>query len=133
MNEEKEKDFFDNFKGNLRISMPIDLMKDNELSPTDKLLYAIIDFHTYMKEYCWVTNTTLAKEINTSTRTIQRSLEILEIKGYIKREMRIYKGKNQRLIFTINKALEIEKNIEDRSQINEEYSKKIEISEYNWL
>lgn len=131
MNE--EKDFFDNFKGNLRISMPIELMKDKELSPTDKMLYAIIDFHTYMKEYCWVTNTTLAKEINTSTRTIQRSLEILELKGYIRREVRVYKGKNQRLIFTNNKALEKEQSVEDRSRINEEYAKMIEISEYNWI
>lgn len=126
MQEEIQKSFFDNFKGNLRISIPVDLMKDIDLSPTDKMLYILIDFHSYMKSYCWISNEKLAEELNTSARTVQRSLENLEKKCYIKRENK----KNQRLIYTINKVIEA-KVVKEKEQIIKENCSN-EILDYNW-
>lgn len=127
--EEEQKEFFDSFKGVLRLNIPVSLFKDKSISIYERQIYEMIDFLSRQKGYCWATNGTLAEILGISQRTITRSLSKLEEKGYIKKEIKIYKGQTRRKVYTMNTLQEVylDKN---RTKIS---SKDIELSEYDWL
>jgi len=68
------------------IIVPYQLISDDEISLTDERLYGIIYWFARLKlEKCTASNSTLAKLVKTTPKTIQWSLERLEKKGYIQR------------------------------------------------
>lgn len=126
---EEQNEFFDSFKGVLRLNVPVSLLKDKDTKPTEIILYAIIDFLGYRNDVCWASNKTLSKMINTSERTIISTVNKLVEKGYIKREIRVYKGQTRRYLYTLEQARIIELE-NDREEISK---KDYELANYDWL
>lgn len=126
---EEQGEFFDSFKGVLRLNVPVSLFKDKDMSIYDREVYALVDFMSYKKGYCWATNATLSDILNISERTITRCLTKLEEKGYIKKDIRVYKGQTRRKIYTMNIIQEVYLD-ENRKKISQ---KDIELSNYDWL
>lgn len=65
-------------------SVPVELINDKELKDFDKVLYMIIAQHMNEKGYTSIKNATLAYKTGKDERTIQRSLERLQKRGWLK-------------------------------------------------
>ena len=126
---EEQTEFFDSFKGVMRLNCPLSVIKDNALTPTDKMLYLLIDALGYKSGYCWASNKALGKYLGVSDRTIIREIQKLEEKGYIKKKIITYKGQTRRHIFTVEKAGEIFIE-EHRKEISQ---KDIDLANMEWL
>lgn len=59
---------------------------DKDLSDGDIIVYMLVSNLTYKEGYCWATNNWLAKQLDKSAKTIQRSLAALAEQGYIRLE-----------------------------------------------
>ena len=68
INRKLNKDYFENYVGDLRINIPISMIKDKEVRPIDIVIYGIIYQLSYKKGYAWISNNSLAKMIQTSTK-----------------------------------------------------------------
>ena len=66
------------------ILIPHQLLIDKEITQTDERLYGIVYWFSKMKmEKCIASNKTLGELVGATTRTIQKSLNKLETKGFI--------------------------------------------------
>lgn len=64
--------------------IPYQIIADEKLQPTDRLLYGVIYWYEHMKlEKCIASNQTFAEILNVTPRPIQACLERLEKQGYI--------------------------------------------------
>ena len=62
------------------ITISYNILSDNRLNSTDKLVYGIIESDCRMYDSCCtMSNDTIAKILNTTTRTIQSSISKLQI------------------------------------------------------
>lgn len=67
--------------------VPSEIRYDNNLSDSEKLLYAEITALTNSHGYCWSTNAYFAKLYGVTERTISRRINNLKEKGYIDVEL----------------------------------------------
>lgn len=98
------------------------VLEDNRLSSTDKIIYSIINNLRNKKGFCFCTNNYIAKILNVDNKTIQRSITKLLRYGYLNR----YTKNNKRYLITF--STQAINNIEIDESINN-----IEIENYNWL
>lgn len=71
------------------IIIPQDILEDNKLSSTDKLVYGIVLRLTRSNGYCWASNQYIADILKFTPRTISTSIKKLRDLGYI------YSSKNK--------------------------------------
>jgi DNA-binding transcriptional regulator YhcF (GntR family) len=64
--------------------IPNEVLTDNNLSVSEKVVYAIILGKYKQKGYCWVSNKTFAENTGKTIRHIRRIINSLEEKKYIK-------------------------------------------------
>lgn len=74
-----------NHKPNYYSIIPAIVRYDKDISPSAKLLFAEITALSNKEGYCWANNQYFANLYETTTRTIQRQLNQLEDKGYIRK------------------------------------------------
>jgi DNA-binding Lrp family transcriptional regulator len=80
----------------------IEVIKDKELSPLDKTVFAIICAHVNVQtRSCPLKVKTIAEEAGCSERSVQKSLKILLERGIIQRVERFVNGKQQASIYKI--------------------------------
>lgn len=77
------------------VAVPRIILNDLSCSQTDKLLFGIINSLSNNKEYCYASNSYLAKELNVGTKTISNSLSNLKKLNYIN----IKYEKDKRMIY----------------------------------
>ena len=132
INRKLNKDYFENYVGDLRINIPISMIKDKEVRPIDIVIYGIIDQLSYKKGYAWISNNSLAKMIQTSTKTVQTSINKLVNKNYlIKTKLVFDKVERRRLtptktIMNIN----LDKQRKESEKIEEQ---ELKLFEYDWI
>jgi len=73
------------------------ILKNNRISPLDKLVYAQIDSLSSLKGYCWATNQSLSEMLGTSVRNIQYSITKLIDENFITRIL----SNNERKLFIV--------------------------------
>jgi DNA-binding Lrp family transcriptional regulator len=84
------------------IQIPYQLLIDDTLQPSDRLLYGFIYwFHRMKNEKCTASNTTFAELLKVEAGSVTNALNRLEERGYIQR---VYKDKTNRVRLEI-KAL----------------------------
>jgi DNA-binding Lrp family transcriptional regulator len=77
------------------IQIPCQLLIDEALQPSDRVLYGYIYWFEHLKnEKCTASNLTLAELMKVDAGSVQNSLNRLEARGYIER---IYKDKSRRV------------------------------------
>ncbi|MDP2918445.1 MAG: helix-turn-helix domain-containing protein [bacterium] len=69
------------------------------LSPTQRIVLTELLVWAQNKGYCWPSGKTMANHLGVSLKTIWRSIEILEKKGFIKIEKKEGKSNTYYLIF----------------------------------
>lgn len=70
------------------IQIPTQLLSDNNLRPTDRILYGFIYWYTKLKlERCIASNETLAKQVGCTEGSLANSLSRLSKNGYVKVKM----------------------------------------------
>lgn len=81
------------------IIVPTDLLRSPDLTPTEKLLYLVLDTYADRgSRECFPSLETLATDLKVSRRTVVNTLEILVVKGLITKTQR----KNKAGAFTSN-------------------------------
>lgn len=83
------------FKG---VWIPRELYLDKELSWTQKLLILEIDSFSRNGLPCFISNEHLSDHIGLGASTIEKSLKVIETKGYIIREIRKINGRPRRIL-----------------------------------
>lgn len=66
-----------------RLTFPSDILNDKRLSPTDRLLIALIIAYDKPVKGCFASNKTLANFANCSVGTVSRSINKMFLIGYI--------------------------------------------------
>ena len=74
-------------KPNYYAIITADVRYDKRLNSFAKLIYAEITALANKEGYCWANNFFFAKNFETTERTVQRALSLLEDYGYIKKEL----------------------------------------------
>ena len=105
-----------------------DILNNNNLTNTEKILYARIVNLSNKSEYCFATNEYLANLMNLKTRQIQYCLARLRKYNYIS----ITIVDNQRRIIPTIKNF-IKNRDEENKHEDEINNKKIELIDYDWL
>lgn len=110
---------------------------DNNLSPTDKNVYFILCSACYSNKIeCTPSQNTIAKAINRSVRTVQRSLKRLVQYGYIKIKRRgsisnIYSIIGKKILQTVDKAVNKAKNAYKTYNNNYKKQERPNFNDYN--
>lgn len=103
------------------VTVEMQIVLDKDLTNTAKLLYTIITSLAKTNNTCFASNFYLAKLLNTTTRQVQRCLELLKNKGYIIVD---FANKTRTITPAIQKIIEL------REKDTEKFK---EIFEYDWL
>lgn len=74
------------------IIIPQDILEDNELNSTDKLVYGIILSLTRNNGFCWASNQYIADILKITTRTVSTCISKLRKLGYVQSS----KNKNEK-------------------------------------
>lgn len=110
-----------NQKFGFEVTVEMKIILDTEITNTTKLLYTIISALSKTNGTCFAGNEYLARLLNTTTRQVQRCLEVLKKKGYIVVDL----SNNRRTITpAIQKIVELRENNVDKFK---------EIFEYDWI
>lgn len=80
------------------IIIPVELVCDNNISSSTKILYGVIKSLSYKEGFCFASNSYLASIVNLDNRTITRHVSILLKNGYIKI---MYNNENIRKIYPL--------------------------------
>lgn len=70
-----------NIKG---IWIPNEILTNSKLSDKEKIIYSIILYFSIEKNYCYITNSELAKLLNLSVNHVSKLISSLSNKNYIK-------------------------------------------------
>ena len=83
------------------IVIPVTIVKDNRLTPFDKLLFANVYSLTKQEGYCWATNKYLAELVCESICYVSKSINKLKKLNYLIVEIDNTKAYNKRRKITI--------------------------------
>ena len=69
------------------IWIPLEILKDKNLSDKEKLIYSMIAFLGEKREYCYCTNSNVSELLNISITQVSKLINSLKNKNYIDIEM----------------------------------------------
>jgi hypothetical protein len=88
------------------INVPIEVLADDELSSTDRLVFGLLMLFDHPTNHCFVSNKYLSLILKSSTQTISNSISKLNLLNYLK----IKNPSNEHRVIKINKKFKINKN-----------------------
>lgn len=115
---------------NFYVRIHIDMLKDKNLTPFDKLVFALIDSLTKQNARCWASNKELANSLAATEKSVQNSINKLTNNNYIFKSIK-YQGKRPIRYITTNNELETQKKLNNLTKQDKKDFKKV--MNYDWL
>jgi DNA-binding MarR family transcriptional regulator len=91
--------------------IPMELVRDKDLSPTDKLVFALINLLDNSSKHCYASNKYLSDILLLSQTTISNSISALERKNYIIRQS--FDGRKRTVVVNLEYQKMYQKNLHE--------------------
>lgn len=75
------------------LQIPIEIIRDRNISPLSKICYSFLQFRSNNKGYCWASNSNISSELNISKANVSKMIKDLKNNNYIRIEHK-RKGKS---------------------------------------
>ena len=119
-----------NFEKDFYIRLHNSVLNDKKLSPTDKLVFALIDSLTKQNTKCWASNKELANILAVTEKSIQTAINKLTNNNYIFKSIK-YQGKKPVRYIIVNEELNSLKKLNNLTKQDKKEFKKV--MNYDWL